>query len=37
VIDGPINGESFLAYVERFLVPALKPGDIVIIAISVVT
>ena len=30
VIDGPINGESFLRYVEQFLVPALKPGDIVI-------
>lgn len=31
VIDGPINGESFLAYVEQILVPALKPGDIVVI------
>ena len=31
VIDGPINGESFLACVEQALVPALKPGDIVII------
>jgi transposase len=31
VIDGPINGESFLAYVEQVLVPSLKPGDIVII------
>lgn len=31
VIDGPINGQSFLAYVEQMLVPALKPGDIVII------
>jgi len=31
VIDGPINGQSFLAYVEQLLVPALKPGDIVII------
>jgi transposase len=31
VIDGPINGESFLAYVEQVLVPVLKPGDIVII------
>jgi transposase len=31
VIDGPINGESFLAYVEQVLVPKLKPGDIVII------
>src|SRR5580704_11382150 len=31
VIDGPINGDSFLAYVEQMLVPTLKPGDIVII------
>ena len=31
VIDGPINGESFLAYVEQVLVPTLRPGDIVII------
>lgn len=31
VIDGPINGRSFLAYVEQFLIPTLKPGDIVIL------
>ncbi len=30
VFDGPINGESFLRYVEQFLVPTLKPGDLVI-------
>jgi len=30
VIDGPINGETFLAYVEQFLVPTLKPGDIIV-------
>ena len=30
VIDGPINGESFTAYVEQFLVPTLAAGDIVI-------
>lgn len=30
VIDGPINGRSFLAYVEQMLVPTLRPGDIVI-------
>ena len=30
VIDGPINGRSFLAYVEKVLVPVLKPGDIVV-------
>ena len=31
VIDGPINGESFQAYVEQVLLPAIRPGDIVII------
>jgi transposase len=30
VLDGPINGDSFKAYVEQVLVPTLKPGDIVI-------
>lgn len=30
VFDGPINGQSFRAYVEQLLVPVLKPGDIVI-------
>ena len=30
LIDGPINGERFRIYVERVLVPTLKPGDIVI-------
>lgn len=30
VFDGPINGQSFRAYVEQLLVPALIPGDIVI-------
>lgn len=30
VIDGPINGESFLAYVRQVLVPTLTPGDTVI-------
>jgi transposase len=30
VIDGAINGELFLAYVEQFLAPTLMPGDIVI-------
>ena len=31
VIDGPINGQIFGAYVEQFLVPTLRRGDIVII------
>lgn len=30
VIDGPINGEIFLAYVKQILVPTLSPGDIVV-------
>jgi transposase len=30
VIDGALNGELFLAYVEQVLVPTLKPGDVVI-------
>jgi hypothetical protein len=29
--DGPINGETFRAWVEQFLVPELKEGDIVIL------
>ena len=30
VIDGPINGASFRAYVEQVLLPLLAPGDIVV-------
>ena len=30
VIDGPMNGDVFFAYVEQILVPTLKPGDIVV-------
>ncbi len=30
LLDGPINGECFRAYVEKVLIPTLKPGDIVI-------
>lgn len=30
VLDGPINGQMFTAYIEQFLVPTLSPGDIVI-------
>ena len=31
VLDGPINGECFAAYVEQILVPVLKPRDIVVL------
>ena len=30
VLDGPINRQTFTAYIEQFLVPTLSPGDIVI-------
>ena len=30
VLDGPINGDAFRAYVEQFLVPTLAPGDVVV-------
>jgi transposase len=30
VFDGPMDGESFRAYVEQFVVPILRPGDIVV-------
>jgi len=30
VLDGPINGDSFEAYVGQVLIPELKPGDVVI-------
>ena len=30
VLDGAINGASFRAYIEQFLAPTLKAGDIVI-------
>lgn len=29
-LDGPINGETFKAWTEQFLAPALKRGDIVV-------
>src|ERR1700741_117749 len=31
VLDGPINAECFLAYVEQILVPVLRQGDTVIL------
>jgi len=30
VLDGPINGTSFRAWVEQCLVPTLVPGDVVV-------
>ena len=31
VLEGPMNGESFLIYVETVLAPSLSQGDIVVI------
>lgn len=31
VLDGPMTGEWFLAYVEQVLVPTLRPDDVVIL------
>ena len=30
VLDGPMTGEVFRAYVEQMLAPALDPGDVVV-------
>jgi transposase len=30
VLDGPINGVAFQAYVDQVLAPELRPGDIVV-------
>ena len=30
VVDGPMDGATFLAYIRDFLCPTLRPGDIVI-------
>jgi transposase len=30
VFDGPMNGTSFLAYVEQFLAPTLRNGNVVV-------
>jgi len=30
VVDGPMNGPTFLAYVEQHLAPTLAPGDVVV-------
>jgi transposase len=31
VVDGPIDGRLFLAYVQQHLAPTLRPGDIVVL------
>jgi transposase len=31
VLDGPMTGAVFRAYVEQFLAPALAPGDVVVL------
>jgi transposase len=31
VLDGPMTGPAFRAYVEQFLAPALTPGDVVVL------
>src|SRR5690606_33511944 len=30
VLDGPMTGETFRAYVEQFLAPSLSSGDVVV-------
>lgn len=30
LLSGPINGEKFRLYIEKVLVPTLRPGDIVV-------
>ena len=30
VLDGPMTGDMFRAYVERVLAPSLEPGDVVV-------
>jgi transposase len=30
VLNGAMDGQAFLAYVQQFLVPTLRPGDVVI-------
>jgi len=32
MLDGPMNGPAFLAYVEQVLVPTLRPAQIVVMA-----
>jgi transposase len=30
VLDGPMTGKAFRAYIEQFLAPTLSPGDVVV-------
>jgi transposase len=30
LLDGPMNGEAFLTYIQQVLCPELSPGDVVI-------
>lgn len=30
LLDGPMDGDAFLAYLDQVLVPTLRPGDIVV-------
>ena len=32
VFDGPIDSDSFRAYIEQVLVPVLRPGDVVVLS-----
>ena len=34
VLDGPVTGDAFRAYVEQFLAPELSPGDVVVMDVS---
>ena len=34
VFDGPIDGVSFLAYIEQVLAPTLRPGDVVVLDVG---
>ena len=31
VLDGPMTGPAFRAYIQQFLAPALAPGDVVVL------
>lgn len=31
LLDGPMTGDAFAAYVEQFLLPTLRPGDCVVL------